>query len=82
MATDGSCDDSWTVHCPACLKPSGHKGDRRNCWALLVCRGCGTTLEMRAVIPRGRPLFDEFSDVFGLERASPERIDELSTPIC
>ncbi len=75
-------DDSWTVRCPACLKPSGHKGDRRNCWTLLTCRRCGTALEMRAVIPRGWPLFDEFPDVFGLERASPERIGELSALSC
>lgn len=75
-------EDAWTVRCPVCLRPSGHKGDRRNCWRLLACGRCGTALEMRAVIPRGRPLFDEFSDVFGFERATPERIRELTAPSC
>jgi DNA-directed RNA polymerase subunit RPC12/RpoP len=75
-------EEADTVRCPACLKPSGHKGDRRNCWRLLRCARCGTALEMRMMLPRGRPLFDEFSDPFGLERASPERIAELTAPAC
>ena len=74
--------ETWTVCCPACLKPSGHKGDRRNCWQLLSCQNCGVRLEMRAMIPRGRPLFDEFADVFALERATPERIAELTARTC
>jgi hypothetical protein len=37
---------------------------------------------MRVMLPRGRPLFDEFSDVFRLERVSPERIAELAAPTC
>lgn len=74
--------EAETVRCPSCLRPSGHKGERPNCWRLLRCRRCGVALEMRATIPRGRPLFDEFGDLFALERASPERVSELSSPVC
>ena len=74
--------EAATLSCPACLKPSGLKGDMRNCWRLLACTACGAALEMRVAIPRGRPLFDEFSDPFRLECASPERIAELTAPAC